>query len=159
MNIYYKMTFFIVLLGAVLLSCEDDSKGSGDADTDSDTDTDADADADTDTDTDSDTDSDSDADADADTDTDTDADTDADVDGLPDWAEAELWYCVGDQLVRVELDPATGDLVGITSSEISGLSYGQNAITMLNDGSILDVRLVHASGPSEFYYIADPPRD
>src|SRR5262245_24947777 len=54
---------------------------------------------------------------------------------------AELWYSVDDLLVRIEISPDDGSVVAFhTSQVIGGLELGQNAITMLADGSLLGAR-------------------
>jgi len=73
---------------------------------------------------------------------------------------AELWYSVDQLLVRIELSPIDGSLVGMTTSDVQGgLPVGQNALTMLDDGSLLGARLSTDDDLTHFYYIADPPRD
>jgi hypothetical protein len=72
----------------------------------------------------------------------------------------ELWYSVDQLLVRIELGPVDGSLVGFTESAMSGgFPVGQNAITMLADGSLLGARLGQDDDQSHFYRIEDPPRD
>jgi hypothetical protein len=74
--------------------------------------------------------------------------------------EAELWYSVDDLLVRIAIDRGDGSVADVQSSTIvGGLEVGQNAITMLDDGSLLGARLSQADDQSHFYYVADPPRD
>jgi hypothetical protein len=71
---------------------------------------------------------------------------------------AELWYSVHNLLVHIELDPADGTVLGIQSSRITTpLPLGQNAITMLDSGTLLGARL--AGTESTFYYITNPPTD
>jgi hypothetical protein len=71
----------------------------------------------------------------------------------------ELWYCVDQLLVHVELGP-DGTVKKIQSSTISQkLDSGQSAITMLNDGSLLVSRLSKADNQSYFFHVAKPPRD
>jgi hypothetical protein len=71
----------------------------------------------------------------------------------------ELWYSVDQSLVRVEL-AADGTVAKIQSSTSSlTLDSGQNAITMLKDGSILLSRLSSDDHQSHFFHIANPPRD
>ncbi|MEQ9324006.1 MAG: hypothetical protein RIF41_32880 [Polyangiaceae bacterium] len=72
----------------------------------------------------------------------------------------ELWYSVDQLLVHIELSAIDGTFVGITTSDVEGdLPLGQNALTMLDDGSLLGARLSTADDLTHFYYIADPPRD
>lgn len=74
--------------------------------------------------------------------------------------DAELWYAVDDMLVYVEIDPDDGSVVQfVASNVVGGLEHGQNAITMLDDGSLLVARLARSDDQTHFYYFADPPRD
>jgi hypothetical protein len=98
-----------------------------------------------------------------------DASTSGEVDAsvnpnLPDAAPpvtlyTELWYSVDDRLVRVVLDTADGSVVEFQQTTLMGLALGQNAITMLDDGSILGARLSDSDNLSYLYHIASPPRD
>lgn len=73
---------------------------------------------------------------------------------------AELWYAVDQLLVRIELSAIDGSFVGFTTSDMEGgFAVGQNALTMLEDGSLLGARLSKADFQTYFYYIADPPHD
>lgn len=71
----------------------------------------------------------------------------------------ELWYSVDDRLVRIVLDKADGGVVSFDETVVAGLPLGFNALTMLDDGSILGVRLSDADGLSYFYHVPDPPRE
>ncbi|MCA9618770.1 MAG: hypothetical protein KC731_07105 [Myxococcales bacterium] len=81
--------------------------------------------------------------------------------GKPDATQyPELWYAVDQLLVRIELDASDGSLVGFTASDLVGdFALGQNALTMLDDGSLLGARLSKDDLQTYFYLIADPPRD
>jgi hypothetical protein len=71
----------------------------------------------------------------------------------------ELWYCVDQLLVHVELG-ADGTVKNIQSSTITlQLDSGQSAITMLNDGSLLVSRLSKDDNQSHFFHVSNPPRD
>lgn len=71
----------------------------------------------------------------------------------------ELWYCVDQLLVRVELN-ADGTVKKIQPSTITlKLDSGSSAITMLKDGSLLVSRLSRADHQSHFFHIPNPPRD
>ena len=72
---------------------------------------------------------------------------------------AELWYSVEEQLVHIPIDTVNGKPLAFTSSEVKGLPLGQNAITMLPDGSILGARLSDDDALTYFYHISTPPRD
>ncbi len=73
---------------------------------------------------------------------------------------AELWYSADTYLVYIPLDVDTGAAKPFVASPINGdLPLGQNAITMLDDGSLIGARLSKADSKTYFYYIADPPRD
>ena len=91
---------------------------------------------------------------------------DDDCDGLTDELDvpeptmwAELWYSADNILVYVELDEEDGAVVGFTPSAVTGLPWGHNLITMLDDGSLFGARLSDADNQNYFYHIADPPRD
>ncbi len=71
----------------------------------------------------------------------------------------ELWYCVDQLLVRVELT-ADGRVNKIQPSTITlKLDGGQSAITMLKDGSLLVSRLSTVDSQSHFFHVANPVRD
>jgi hypothetical protein len=73
---------------------------------------------------------------------------------------AELWYSVDDLLVRIVLDESDGSVSEVQSSNVGGdLPVGQNALTMLGDGSLLGARLSQEDDQSYFYLIEEPPRD
>lgn len=73
---------------------------------------------------------------------------------------AELWYSADTYLVYIPLDVATGAAKPFVASTINGdLPLGQNAITMMDDGSLIGARLSQADNQTYFYRIADPPRD
>ena len=73
---------------------------------------------------------------------------------------AELWYSVDQLLVRIELSAIDGSFVSFTPSAVfGGLEVGQNAITMLSDGSLLGARLSQADNQTRFYHVAEPPHD
>lgn len=73
---------------------------------------------------------------------------------------AELWYSVDQLLVRIELSPIDGSFVAITTSDVEGgLPLGQNAITMLDDGSLVGARLSTDDNLTYLYSIPEPPRD
>lgn len=72
----------------------------------------------------------------------------------------ELFYSVDDLLVRIELDASNGAPKPVQVSKLQvELPLGQNALTMLPDGSLLGARLSKADMQSYFYWIAAPPRD
>lgn len=71
----------------------------------------------------------------------------------------ELWYSVDDRLVRIVLDTNDGSVVEFQQTTVAGLRLGQNAITMLDDGSILGARLDDTDNLTYLYHIASPPRD
>ncbi|MEM9696100.1 MAG: hypothetical protein AAGA56_26385, partial [Myxococcota bacterium] len=72
---------------------------------------------------------------------------------------AELWYSVDSLLVHIDLDEADGTVEQLRSSPLSGgLPLGQNALTMLDDGTLLGSRLAD-DNLSYFYRIDEPPRD
>ncbi len=88
---------------------------------------------------------------------------DASVDNRPDAQPplilyTELWYSVDDRLVRIVLSTADGSVVEFKQSTVAGLPLGQNAITMMDDGSILGARLSDDDNLSYLYHIAAPPR-
>ncbi len=73
---------------------------------------------------------------------------------------AELWYSADTYLVYIPLDVATGAAKPFVPSTIIGdLPLGQNAITMMDDGSLIGARLSQADNQTYFYRIANPPRD
>lgn len=73
---------------------------------------------------------------------------------------AELWYAVDNLLIRIELDPSDGTVTEVTASQvITELPVGQNAITMLEDGSLLGARLSQDDDRTYFYYVPTPPDD
>lgn len=75
-------------------------------------------------------------------------------------AEAELWYSVDDLLVHIAVNEDDGSIAAIhVSHSTIELELGQDAITMLDDGSLLLARLNKDDFQTYFYYIADPPRD
>lgn len=72
----------------------------------------------------------------------------------------ELWYSVDDLLVRIALDKSDGSVADFQSATMMGtFPVGQNAITMLADGSLLGARLSQLDDETHFYWIAEPPRD
>ena len=73
---------------------------------------------------------------------------------------SELWYAVDQQLVHISIDAADPSTITFQSSAMEGgFELGQNAITMLDDGSILGARLSQADDQTYLYHIAAPPRD
>ena len=76
--------------------------------------------------------------------------------------DPHLWYSVGDVLVHIQLDPATGEVDDVVTSTITNPpgpppseSRLFNAITMLDDGSLLGAREIPYR--TEFYHVAQPP--
>jgi len=74
---------------------------------------------------------------------------------------AELWYSADTYLVYIPLDVATGAAKPFVAITIEGspLPLGQNALTMMDDGSLIGARLSKADNQTYFYHIVDPPRD
>ena len=73
---------------------------------------------------------------------------------------AELWYSVDDLLVLISVNAGDGTVSTIqTSNMIGSFAVGQNAITMLDDGSLLGARLSQMDMQTYFYLIDEPPRD
>ena len=79
--------------------------------------------------------------------------------GQPVTLYTELWYSVDDRLVRIVLDTADGSVVEFQETIVAGLALGQNALTMLDDGSLLGARLSDADNLTYLYHVASPPRD
>lgn len=84
--------------------------------------------------------------------------------GRPELPLPQLWYSVEDLLVYVELDPADGSVAQLVTSTITNepplLSEEAgvvefNAITMLDDGSLLGARGLE--GQTQLYHVAMPP--
>lgn len=74
--------------------------------------------------------------------------------------ESELWYSVDNALFRFVIDESSGLATDLLRSDFNmPLERGQNAITMLEDGSLLLARLARSDDQSYFYHLADPPRD
>lgn len=80
---------------------------------------------------------------------------------LPD---PQLWYSVDDLLVYIELDPADGTVSQLVTSSIVNMppliydvggTITFNAITMLDDGSLLGARGL--TGQTQLYHIPSPP--
>jgi hypothetical protein len=68
----------------------------------------------------------------------------------------ELWYSVVDLLVRISLDAADGNVAAIETYTLQGdFVAGQNAITMLDDDSLL---LIRDKPNSPVYHITNLPR-
>jgi hypothetical protein len=73
---------------------------------------------------------------------------------------SELWYSVDQLLVLVSIHSSDGSVLSVQSSTLVGsFDVGQNGLTMLDDGSLLGMRLSQVDDQTHFYYIADPPRD
>ncbi|MCB9554834.1 MAG: hypothetical protein H6707_01940 [Deltaproteobacteria bacterium] len=80
---------------------------------------------------------------------------------------AELWYAIESTLVHIELNGAqeistgpTGYVKDIHTSTITpSLSVGHNSLVVLDDGSLLGARLSIPEHDTQFYHIAQPPRD
>lgn len=78
--------------------------------------------------------------------------------------EPQLWYTIDDLIVYIELDPADGTVAQLVTSTISnvppliydvGGTITFNAITMLDDGSLLGARGL--SGQTQLYHLPAPP--
>lgn len=75
-----------------------------------------------------------------------------------------LWYSVDDLIVYIELDPSDGSVAQLVTSTISNMppliydvggTITFNAITVLDDGSLLGARGV--TGQTQLYHVAAPP--
>lgn len=76
----------------------------------------------------------------------------------PLWDEPNLWYAVGDALIYIELDPASGEVAKVVHNQLMvdvPLWEGQNGLTMLEGGALLGSR--ESAEGTQIYYIAEPP--
>lgn len=79
-------------------------------------------------------------------------------DGGPVEFFTELWYSVDDRLVQIVLNKGDGSVMEFKQTVVEGLPLGQNALTMLDDGSLLGARLSDEDDLTYLYHIATPPR-
>ncbi|WAS92075.1 hypothetical protein [Nannocystis punicea] len=74
------------------------------------------------------------------------------------WDSPNLWYSVENYLVYIEIDPADGSVVTLVSNELVAdepLVFGQNGLTMLEDGSLIGSR--ESAEGTQIFHVADPP--